>query len=620
MIKRARSYLEAGNAEQGVKLLSDVPKLFPNSAVRFKARLELGRYFFEQKQYDEALDEFTALGQAEDAKVRAEGIYRTGICHYEMNDFDTAFVSLRKVTTDYPWSVWANEAYYYIGRCHFKMKRWTRAYEALKMVGVSVPTNVEQTIGEAGRRLWVKVGDRDLVTLAQANGGALKVQLTTKGGDKEMLALAVNSQDGTEFLGSIPTAPGVAAVDDAIIQFLGNETVEVTYVDETTGSGETGKKLITKLTLASTASIGFTDGVYKDYVSGVRGNQPIFVRLKDFDASPTAEKETVEVVIRTEYKVELQDKDLIGLDISEFEDRYEQRDEVKLTLTESDAHSGMFVGQIKPVLLRGAEDGSNAEDVKLGDKLLHSRVGDRVVAEYIDENHPGVDQGPRHITARTTILDESQKDVEITQWVVNDVELKGRKHLIESQIYLRLAQVFKDVGLQEKADEKAEEGLAKVEEVIKIAVDSNLPQGTIEEVFNTKWDLLLVQNKLREAVGVCNALLRLYPDSQIADRALLQIGKAKLATNYVEEWQDSVKVFSAVLGLQKSELKAEAQFRIAQAQEKIGMERQKNADEKTIPQAAIVAYQTGEGRAVLHRDRRLSARCGSHGDGFPGLR
>jgi TolA-binding protein len=151
--------------------------------------------------------------------------------------------------------------------------------------------------------------------------------------------------------------------------------------------------------------------------------------------------------------------------------------------------------------------------------------------------------------------------------------------------------VFKDVGLQEKADDKAEEGLAKVDEVIKIAVDSKLPQGTIEEVLNTKWDLLLVQNKLREAVDVCNALLRLYPDSQIADRALLQIGKAKLTTNYVEEWRDSIKVFSAVLGLQKSELKAEAQFRLAQAQEKVGMARQKNAEEKTIPQAAIVAYQ-----------------------------
>ena len=93
MIQRAQAYLEAGNTDPGVKLLQDVPRLFPTSEVRFQARLALGEYFFKQRQFPDALDELMWLKRAEDEVVQAEGMYRTGICYYEMNDYDKAFIA-----------------------------------------------------------------------------------------------------------------------------------------------------------------------------------------------------------------------------------------------------------------------------------------------------------------------------------------------------------------------------------------------------------------------------------------------------------------------------------------------------------------------------------------------
>ncbi len=45
--------------------------------------------------------------------------------------------------------------------------------------------------------------------------------------------------------------------------------------------------------------------------------------------------------------------------------------------------------------------------------------------------------------------------VEVEERVVESIELKARKNLIESKIYLKLGSIFKEVGLQKQATEKA---------------------------------------------------------------------------------------------------------------------------------------------------------------------
>lgn len=586
MVQRAQAYLDGGNVEPGVKLLQDVPRLFPASEARFEARLALALHYMQERQFALAVDELVLLKRSEEEEMQAEGLYRTGICKYELGQYDEAFVALRKVTNDFPWSVWANEAYYYIGLCHFKMERWARAYDALQMVGVSVPTNVAQTVGEAGRRIWVKVADRDLVALQQQAGAAVSVQLRAASGDQEALTLAPMGQNGTTYLGSIETVSGKARSGDGVLQFIGPDAIEVGYVDATTGDGRHAFQRITTLTLASTASVGFTDGAFRDYVQTARLNHPLFIRLKDFDGNQSPAVDELKVTIRSEREVEAQETDLIGLGLGSEQRLYETRDSLEVSLRESGERAGTFVGEVLPVPSLHADGAVSAED-----EVLHAQVGDRIVVAYADLSQP-TSQDVVVLTGAAEVLSEAQQDVEITQWVVNDVELKASKHLIESQIQLRLAQIFKEVGLQDKADERAEEGLERISEVIRLAVNGNLPQVTLEEAFHAKWDLQLVQDDLSAAVGTCNTLLRLYPESRIADRALLEIGKAKLSSQYEKDWQEALEVFKAVLKLAVSDLKPEAQFSLAQALEKLGRAKQRNRDKVLLPQGAVMAYRT----------------------------
>lgn len=602
LLKQGVSYLEANNDEQGLKRLADIPRMFPKSPVRFQAWLELGKHSVERQEYDAAIRFFTEARESEEAEERAEALYRIGICHYERNEYDKAFLSLRKVTDEFPWSVYANEAYYYIGLCHFKLKRWSRAVDALKRVGVSVPPDVEARRAEAGRRLWIKVDDRDLAgRLTEENSTVTRARLRVKSGDEETVELRVNSRDGSEHLGSIETEPGEAQPNDGHLQILGGDTITVEYIDETTESGETNHARTDTIQIVSTAAVGFTDGAYRDYARGVRGDTDAFVRARDLDANTSPATDTLTVRIVTEYKRERETQDLEGVDLTDDSDLIETRDAVTVTLRESGAMTGLFVGSVTPRLLPPLPEvdltDPNATppeepEIAQDDEALLARVGDRIRVEYLDERHINDAEGPREATYETVVLASRTNDVEASQWVVEDEELKARKLLIEARILLRLSQIFKDVGLLDKAYARADGGLERVEEVIQAALTEGLRQALLEDGFNIKWELLLVKDELAKAVDVCNTLLRLFPASAIADQALLKIGQAKMESDAPEDWREAIVVFRAVQKLQASPLRAEAEFFTAQALEKIHDKREEGRpeDEKTMSQEAIQTY------------------------------
>tara|TARA_B100000809_G_scaffold227852_1_gene240445 strand:+ start:774 stop:2993 length:2220 start_codon:yes stop_codon:yes gene_type:complete len=597
LYKRALGYLETKNDDQAEQLLADIPRLFPKTSVRFRARLALGAHFVQTRRFPEAIEQFRALKASDEPDQRAEALYRMGICHYEMNAYDQAFVSLRQVTTTYPWSVWANESYYYIGLCHFQLKRWTRAYEALKRVGLSVAPNQEHTSAEAGQRLWIKVADKDLVSVLRTDSNGVPVTVQVLSGDREVLLLRRNNEEATESIASIETTPGAPVPDDGRLQLIGNDLVTVTYVDETTGDGVHDHKVVASIRMVSTAAAGFTDGAYRDYADGLFGNQAAFVRVKDLDENTTPMRDTVRVRVATAYRRAIEETAPDDFASSEPIDPYVERDVVFVNLTESEKHSGIFHGMVVPALVTNEVDGVALTPAQLArlinqkDDILTAIAGDRITMEYVDTLHLEGEES-RALSYSTIVLSARRQDVEATQWVVRDQDLRARKNIVEAQIFLKLGQIFKEVGLQAKAVEKASLGLDRVDVVIRQGLDRSVERVLVEEAFSIKWDLQLVQDRLRDAVTTCNALLKLFPESTVADKALLKIGIAKLQSDYPDEWEDAASVFRSIQRLKTSDLKAEAQFRLAETLEKIGYERQKDAENPTISSAAIVAYRT----------------------------
>ncbi len=583
MFDRGVELVEGGQEERGLKLLSSVPQMFPKAKARFKAWLYLARHYMKSGKYDLAVRNLRQLEASEDADEKGEALYQVGICYFLQDNYDKAFVEFRKVTNEYPWSVYANEAYYYIGQCHFKQGRWSKAIEALEMVGTSVPANLKDVVmAEGGQRLYVKVYDKDLVVLSGLKE-SFKLKLSTKDGDEEFITMDPLGKIREFFIGSLPTAPGAPKKGDGVLQFTGDELVTAEYVDENTSGGTTNQKLDVSIRLVSTASVGFTDGAYREYVKGVFADSECFMRLKDLDRDTTDAKDKLKVRLVTQYKVKKTPEGEISAagEPDSPDDEIRTRDSIEITITETDVHTGIFIGSIIPKMV------ATESEVDQADEVLSAVKGDDIVVEYVDELHM-MGKDPRDVKALAKILVGQIQDVKIEHRVVSEIEQKARKNLIEGKIFLKLGGIFKDVGLVQKAYEKAQEGLDRIDEVISVSLKASLDRTLVEEAFSVKWDLLLVQDKLGEAINVCRTLTKLFPDSTLVDQALFKIAVAKTDAN---ESAEAMTIFDAITHLPKSELKAEAQYNIAKILDDTA---RAEATKKGVPPVlsrAMLAYQ-----------------------------
>ena len=166
MLNKGVELLEQKQEERAVKMIQSVPQMFPKSKARFKAYLALGKIYADKGQYDLAIKQYEHLAESENPDEQAEGLYQTGIGYYNLANYDKAFMSLRRVTSEFPWSVFANESVLLHrpvplqagplgqggrgagdGRHQRRSRRQGRA------------------VAEAGQRLYVKIFDKDLIVL-----------------------------------------------------------------------------------------------------------------------------------------------------------------------------------------------------------------------------------------------------------------------------------------------------------------------------------------------------------------------------------------------------------------------------------------------------------------------
>jgi len=585
LLRNAESLLKENQNERAEKLLESIPRLYPSNVARFEAHLMLGRFYQESRNTEKALKQFQAVTSSEAPEELAEAYYRIGICHFEVAAYNQAFSTLRKVTNEYPGSVYANESYYYIGLCHFQLKRWSQAVEALKKVGTSLNTEKQEVrLAESGQRLFIRLDDQDLIVNAREGGKQITLQVDSNQGDKETVTLEQLGQSGINYVGSVKTGTGVSTPGNHILEVRAGTEVSIHYIDDHTHSGERNVTRVAKVQMVSSAVIGFTDGAFRDYSEGIFVEQPFFIQIKDFDRDISDQPDTLTATVVVQYIEEEKDDEKSGVDLSSEVERIRTRSSTTVTLTETGPHTGIFVGGDQ--VMEQTEATQQTEMETRG--ILTARTGDQIVLEYTDNQHIQGDE-PRDLRYTAKILTGNIQDVRIEHREVENDDLRARKNLIESKIFLKLGQVFKEVGLQKKAEEKADQGLDLAENVIRIGFKAGIDRKLVEEAFNSKWELLLVKNDLRGAISVCNQLIRLFPNSSLADHALMRIGMLRME----EDPREATQIFQSILRLPQSELKAEAQFRLAEIAEVSALKAFGRAqDRQPNMSAALKAYKT----------------------------
>lgn len=573
LLKRAQDLLLARETERAVKMLEAIADQYPNSPVRFEAWLALGKHHLEAHDQAAAIAALRRLNDLQKPEeelsgpareLYLEGLYLTGVAYFQSRQYAAAFPILRKITTNYPNTLWANQAYHHIGLCHFAQGNWNKAIQALSLVGTFVdPNSAAVEYAEAGRRFFVKVQDTDLPILHRL-GKPLQVQLSTTHGDKETLPCEPLAPDQGIFIASIPTELAAPKPGDGTLQVTGGDAITATYLDENTQEGHRGVPREKVVRVVSTALLRFTLGTYESRANAAFLGQPLTVLLQDADHDTSPQADTVTLRILSRYREAADQPAAEGLGAAvaaaaiaagDDEARPVVRDEVMLTLTElgdPPVHTGRFGAT---VAIQPSREG---QPIDKADQVLSCAVGDEVVATYIDDLHIA-GSTPREVAAQIKVVGEIDSRPRATQNVVPDPLLRTKKELVEATAYLELAKIFKSMGLTQGAKEKSNQGIERVDAIL--SLETPIPTALREEAFKLKWELYIAQDDFPNAIATCRLFHRLYPNSPFVDQALMGIAAIRMDQNDLPQ---AMAVYRQILALPHSQAKAEAQFRLAQ--------------------------------------------------------
>ncbi len=579
MVKNAVQLFAANEDERAVGMLEAVARMYPESQARFRAALELGRHFTEKRNFDRAWAELRKAGNAADEDVQAEALLLQGQMQVARGTPAEAVMSLRRLVQDFPASAFANDAYFLIGQIHFEAGRWARATEAYQMVGTAIPSTTDTNAvirTEAGQRMYVRVHDRDLAVLSSLGGTAF-VEFQGAAGDVERAELMPFGRGDGDFLASVKTTVADTRKNDGLLTVRSGEPITAVYVDANTESGEENRKVLAKAEIVSSAVLSFKDGAQRQRVRGVFVDQPAFLHLRDFDLDVSDRADGAKVVVKAQYRERPEPAPGETVAPPPLPDApWLTRDEVEVELTETGPRTGIFTGRLIPRLLPEGE--SPVVPLPKGEIGVHP--DERLLVEYEDErNLEGT--VPVMRTASVVILVGGSTEPQSIVAHSADPSVQAKKLVIEAKLLYKWGSIFKDVGLQEHAQAKADEGLKRIADVFELAAHNALQRAVLEEAYEARWNLLLVKDDLRNAIATCNGLVRRFPDTVLADRAFMQIANARLQEKTAESLRSALQVLGAIINLPNSALKAEAQFRIGEVleeQARMGQEDGKKPD------------------------------------------
>lgn len=606
---KAIELMEYKQYERGLAMLNTVVRDNQGTLLAHQANMAMGKHFLEQRKPTEALNYFMLLtrvltpelGEKQPAELEAlyhESLYQAGFAQYQAGQYGAAFPIFRRLTEVAGKSKWANMAYFYIGMSHYNLKNWNKAIESLSLVGTEVEDSGD-ALGriEIGQRFYAKISDADIPVLRKI-GQPVKAEVKVSSGDIEVLEGVPMAGKKDDLLTSAPTVVGRPKPNDGVIQMVGGDTLTVTYLDDSTLDGKKGIPRSGQVRAVSTGTIGFFLGDYTTPAYIAFPGQPLHLMLRDADLDTAPTAETVRITVKSFEQLQAADNaatnetiDIFAVQDSE-EEKWRERDSVDVTLAEqgegTEIRSGVFAGKIT---LAPVAEGSAPSAT---DNILHCDELDEIRVSYTDKVHLYGEE-ERLSESRIKVSGSVNAGVTADQFVVFETLLKARKESVEAEALVGLGGIYKDMGLADRAAQRASEGLRKLDPIIMNR--GKLPGDLVETAFRLKWESELLQDNFDAATATCLAFNRLYPESVLADQALMTLGRGLSEKG---QYEKAVDVYGQVLKLQNPISAAEAQFRIGETLQK------KAEDEAAAADATNSKWGAGGYNAVTALQSRMS--------------
>lgn len=589
---KAVELMEYKQYERGLAMLNTVVRDNAGTTLAHMAHMAMGKHFLDQNKHKEALGHFMLLTRVlapvpgekqspENEALYHESLFQAGLSNYQSGQYGACFPLFRRLTEVAGRTEWANMAYFYIGMSHYNLKNWNKAIDSLSLVGTEVEeagASQSDELGriEIGQRFYSKIEDAD-VPIMRKLGVPVTAEIRVSSGDTETITGVPVPGKKHEMLASAPTALGDPKPNDGVIQMIGGDTLTVTYVDDSTLDGKKGVARTGRVRAVSTGTVGFFLGDHSTPAYIAYPGQPQVVMLRDADLDKSPQAESITLTVTSRYKVEATEAsesddllDIFALEDEE-EDAWQERDSITVTLVEkgegNQVRTGEFLGRIPLAAVVEGVEADATDNVLACDEL------DELVVSYTDEVHLYGSEA-RETESVIKVSGSVNSGVTADQYVVFEELLKARKGTVEAEALSGLGGIYKDMGLDQRAALRAKEALDKVDPII--VQRQKLPGDLVELAFKLKWESELLKDDFDAATATCLAFNRLYPESVLADQALMTLGRSLTDKG---EYEKAVDVYGRVLDLENPISAAEAQFRIGEALQKKAEEETEAADE-----------------------------------------
>ena len=360
----------------------------------------------------------------------------------------------------------------------------------------------------------------------------------------------------------------------------GSDTISVEYTDQH-GSAKDGELRKDSLGIAADANILVVGQDLITAVTAVILGDEVRIKVVDPDMDMTDNPDAVQVMVssipkvaKEEEKVEDGDKpkagkpgddkpkteEMTSLSVRVFAQEEEEAKmpellpkdapNFPLTLKETGPHTGIFMGTFPTIPAK-----ADAPEAKLAlspERLIYMAYGDKR-----NTSHPG----DWVVASQIEVVAGSQGQHEVIE--MQDSQLDRRSELEKGVAMGKLARVYMELGLKVDARRAFDEAL----KVVKAVVDAERGSPLGEEATYQMWDLYFASGDEEAASEACAKLIATFPNSPLADDALLIMGKAaikKYPSSALGHFSRLVQAYP------ESDLAPEAQYLFADLKSKIG--------------------------------------------------
>ncbi len=171
---------------------------------------------------------------------------------------------------------------------------------------------------------------------------------------------------------------------------------------------------------------------------------------------------------------------------------------------------------------------------------------------------------PRTVLFKARAVEGSLGSVRVSQTQISDQDLRVRTQLKTASALTNIGNRYKEFGLKQHADQKYQQAMTLCEEISGEA--AKLGGRTLEETYVQLWKIYFEMDKLDLAAAMSQRLQREFPNSEFVDAALISLAQVARKQNQL---QRAIGIYTSVLRLDKSPLRGEAQFGIAECYEEM---------------------------------------------------